>query len=240
MIDDSSTSGSPVRLLWLCYPNAPTGGIATREFYDAILEVTRSRNVVLASDEAYADFVWEGEPVSALQSGTQGVLAFFSLSKRSNMTGYRVGWVAGDPALVAALGKVKVNLDSGTPWMVQSAAAAALKDETHVEQMRSEYRFNMETLCDALERAGLSGSRPKGAIYVWQRGPGSMTSAELCERLLAPDVAVAALPGELLAPPLENGRSPGEGFVRFSLTALPERVEEAARRISENLKLLDG
>jgi LL-diaminopimelate aminotransferase len=237
LIDDTNAAGSRVRLLWLCYPNAPTGGVASRDFYDRMLGVTRPRDVVLASDEAYADFVWRGDTVSALQSGEEGVLAFFSLSKRSNMTGYRVGWVSGDPRLVAALSKVKVNLDSGTPCFVQSAAAAALADERHVEDMRAEYRRNIDTLCSALQEAGLDVVRPAGSIYVWQRGPGTMSSSQLCERLLAPEVAVAALPGEALSPALPDGSCPGRGYVRFSMTALPERIDEAARRIREHLEL---
>lgn len=237
LIDERGEEGSPVRLLWLCYPNAPTGAVATRAYYDEVLEVTRSRNVVLASDEAYADFVYRGETVSALQSGPEGLIVFFSLSKRSNMTGYRVGWVAGDPEIVGVLGKVKVNLDSGTPCFVQSAAAAALADEAHVDRMRDEYASNIETLCSALEQAGLTGGRPDGAIYVWQRGPGGISSSQLCDRLLAPDVAVAALPGEALSPALPDGRIPGAGYVRFSMTAMPERIQEASRRIRENLKI---
>jgi LL-diaminopimelate aminotransferase len=226
-----------VRLLWLCYPNAPTGALASKEFYDRVIGMARQRGVVVASDEAYADFVWDGEAVSALQSGKEGVIAFYSLSKRSNMTGYRVGWACGDPEIVGALGKVKVNLDSGTPCFVQAAAAAALGDEAHIDAMRSEYRRNMETLTAALEAAGLASARPRGALYVWQKGPGAMSSAELCKRLLEPDVAVAALPGEALAPELEDGSSPGDGYVRFSLTALPERVELAAERIRKSLRL---
>lgn len=226
-----------VRLLWLCYPNAPTGALATREFYDRVLAMARERDVVVASDEAYADFVWEGDSVSALQSGTEGLVTFFSLSKRSNMTGYRVGWACGDERVVSTLGKVKVNMDSGTPCFVQSAAAAALRDEAHVEEMRSEYRRNMESLCRGLEAAGLPSARPAGALYIWQKGPEGMSSATFCQRLLAPEVAVAAVPGEALAPALDDGTSPGEGYVRFSLTAQPERVEEAARRIGEHLEL---
>ncbi len=226
-----------VRLLWLCYPNAPTGALATGVFYDRVLGMARERGVVVASDEAYADFVWEGDAVSALQSGTDGLITFFSLSKRSNMTGYRVGWACGDQQIVSALGKVKVNMDSGTPCFVQTAAAAALRDESHIDVMRAEYRKNMAVLCRGLEAAGLPGARPRGALYIWQKGPEGMSSAEFCKRLLAPEVAVAALPGEALAPPLEDGTSPGEGYVRFSLTALPERVQEAARRIEAHLEL---
>ncbi|MBW2263892.1 MAG: aminotransferase class I/II-fold pyridoxal phosphate-dependent enzyme, partial [Deltaproteobacteria bacterium] len=226
-----------VRLLWLCYPNAPTGALASKQLYDRVLDMARERNVVVASDEAYADFVWDGEATSALQSGTEGLITFFSLSKRSNMTGYRVGWACGDADIVAALGNVKVNLDSGTPCFVQEAAAAALRDEAHLDEMRVEYRKNMEALCQGLEAAGLPGARPRGALYIWQKGPEGMSSAEFCKRLLAPEVAVAALPGEALAPALDDGTSPGEGYVRFSLTALPERVEEAARRIGAHLEL---
>jgi len=233
-IDELKGRGRSVRLLWICYPNAPTGAVATRDELARVMGAARGRGVVVASDEAYTDFVWEGEQVSALECGLQGIVSFFSLSKRSNMTGYRVGWAAGDPEVVGALARVKTNLDSGTPCFVQSAAAAALGDEAHVEAMRAEYRRNLDALAGGLRASGLEPSRPAGALYVWQKGPEGMTSEELCRRLLAPEIAVAALPGTALAPALPDGRSPGEGYVRFSLTALPDRIAEASRRMARS------
>jgi len=236
-IDAARSDGCTVRLLWLCHPNAPTGSVADEALYSELIEVARKRDVVVASDEAYIDFVWKGPTTSALNAGREGVIAFYSLSKRSNMTGYRAGWVAGDPELVSLLHRVKVNLDSGTPCFVQKAAAAALSDLNHVEAMRAEYRENFEVLTHALNDAGLPCTVPDGSIYLWLGGPDGMSSGQLCEALLAPDVAIAALPGEALSPPVDGEGSPGAGRVRFSMTALPDRVREAARRIRESFEV---
>jgi aspartate/methionine/tyrosine aminotransferase len=171
--------GGRIRLMWTCYPNAPTGRVANLEFYERLLAILRRHEVILVSDEAYADFVYEGEQVSPLQVSTEGVIAFYSLSKRSNMTGYRVGWAAGDRRLVGILLRVKTNMDSGTPQFVQAAAAAALEDEAATSGMSAEYRTLRDRLVDAFGAAGCERCVPQGAIYVWQRTPGGMSSAEL-------------------------------------------------------------
>jgi LL-diaminopimelate aminotransferase len=233
---DGPPPGGRVRLMWTCYPNAPTGRVASREFYEELLAILEKHNVVLASDEAYADFVYEGERVSPLQLKSEGVIAFYSLSKRSNMTGYRVGWAAGDRRLVGILLRVKTNLDSGTPQFVQRAASAALKDEEATRAMRDEYRTMRDELSQALAGGGLEPCRPQGAIYLWQRVPDSMSSEDFARSLLKPEIGVVGIPGNLIANTLDSGTNPGEGYIRFSLTCLPERMSEVCRRLKQNLK----
>jgi LL-diaminopimelate aminotransferase len=228
--------GGRVRLMWTCYPNAPTGRVADLEFYERLLAILRRHDVILVSDEAYADFVYEGEQVSPLQVSTEGVIAFYSLSKRSNMTSYRVGWAAGDRRLVGILLRVKTNMDSGTPQFVQAAAAAALEDEAATSGMRAEYRTLRDRLVDAFGSAGCERCVPQGAIYVWQRAPGGMSSAEFAGALLKPEIGVVGVPGHLIASTLEDGTNPGEGYVRFSLTCLPERMATACDRIAKHLR----
>jgi LL-diaminopimelate aminotransferase len=221
---DEPPPGGRVRLMWTCYPNAPTGRVASREYYEELLALLGKHGVILASDEAYADFVYEGERVSPLQLGSEGVIAFYSLSKRSNMTGYRAGWAAGDRRLVGILLRIKTNLDSGTPQFVQQAAVAALSDEKATSSMRDEYRAMGEELSQTLAGAGLEPCRPQGAIYLWQRVPGHMSSEAFGAALLRPEIGVVGIPGNLISHTLEDGTNPGEGYMRFSLTCLPERM----------------
>jgi LL-diaminopimelate aminotransferase len=159
------------------------------------------------------------------------VIAFFSLSKRSYMTGWRVGFAAGDPALVALFRKVKTNIDSGTPTFVQDAAAAALGDETHVESMRREVRARRDVLCAALKGLGLPDCTPPATLYVWQKGPKGMGSVEFAKLLLAPKVALVTTPGAWISDPLPDGTNPGEGYVRFALVPSLEDTRRAAERL---------
>ena len=228
-------AGGKIRLMWTCYPNSPTGAVTSKEYYGGLLGLLACHGVILASDEAYCDFVYRGERATPLQAGAEGVIAFYSFSKRSNMTGHRVGWAAGDRRLVDLLLGVKTNLDSGTPCFVQEGAVAALEDDAGTARMKEEYRRNRDLLADAFTAAGLSGCRPDGALYVWQKAPPGMTSERFAEALLSPRVGVVSIQGRFLGSTLPDGRNPGEGYVRLSLTALPERVAAAAERIRAHL-----
>jgi LL-diaminopimelate aminotransferase len=221
------------RIIWVNYPNSPSGVCPPLEFFQQLYAWTQKHDIILASDEAYSEFYYGSEPPpSALQAGRDGVVVFNSLSKRSAMTCYRVGWVAGDPRIIELFRKMKTNIDSGTPTFVQDAAVAALADEQHVAAMREEYRAKRDILVQALVAAGLKECRPEGTIYIWQRAPGQMTSFELADALVQPDIALVTTPGNLVAEPLSNGRNPGEGYVRFALTPPLEQVKLAAQRIS--------
>jgi len=223
-----------IKLMWICYPNAPTGKVASVGHYRELISLLRSHGVILASDEAYADFVYSGSFVSPLQVSKEGVVSFFSLSKRSNMTGYRVGWVAGDSRIISLILQIKTSADSGTPWFIQQAAMEALRDEESVDKMRNEYRLIRDMLVDTLTSVGLEECRPEGALYIWQKVPDGMSAREFASRLLRPEIAVVCIPGDMLASSFDDGSNPGQGYVRFSLTCLPERVKEACKRIKEN------
>ena len=220
------------RILWINYPNSPSGALAPLAFLREAAEWCRARGIVLASDEAYSEFHFADErPASALQAGSEGVVAFFSLSKRSYMTGWRVGWMAGDARVVALFRKVKTNVDSGTPTFIQDAAAAALGDEAHVEAMRREVRARRDCLCAALRGIGLEDCTPEATLYVWQKGPDGMSSAEFAKRLLDPAVALVTTPGAWISDPLADGTNPGEGYVRFALVPSLEDTRRAAERL---------
>ena len=219
------------KIFWLNYPQNPTGACAPARVFEEAVRFCRDHDILLASDEAYTEIFFEEAPHSALQFGREGVVIFHSLSKRSAMTGYRVGFVAGDKDAVAVFKKVKTNIDSGTPTFIQDAAIAALSDETHVAQMRDEYRQKRDILCDALTSIGLPRCAPAGTLYVWQRVPQGMTSVAFAKRLLAPETALVTTPGSWISDVCDGGLNPGEGYVRFALVPSLEETQAAAAKI---------
>jgi LL-diaminopimelate aminotransferase len=182
------------------------------------------------SDEAYTENYYDEPPISILQLKKEGVVVFQSLSKRSNMTCYRVGWIAGDKRIIDAYKKVKPNIDSGTVTFIQDAAIAALKDETHVEKFRKDYRIKRDVLVDAFSKIGLPNCNPKGTIYLWQSVPEGYTSLNFAKKLLVKDIAVVTTPGSWLSQEA-HGVNPGEGFIRLALVPSLEKVKTAAERI---------
>jgi LL-diaminopimelate aminotransferase len=228
----ASVAGS-ARAIWVCYPNSPSGAVADVGFYRRLLDWADRHGVLVLSDEAYGE-IWFGDapPPSVLSVRKEGVLAFFSMSKRSAMTGWRVGWVAGDARLVALFRKMKTNVDSGTCTFLQDGAAAALRDETHVAAFREEYRRKRDVLCRALVSAGLPDCTPASTLYVWQETPRGTSGLEFAQRLLEPDVAVVCTPGEWLSDPVEGGANPGASRVRFALVPSEADTRRAAERIA--------
>jgi LL-diaminopimelate aminotransferase len=222
------------KIMWINYPNSPSGVCPGLDFFERTWEWTRANNIILASDEAYSEIYFGDEPPpTALQVSDDGVVVFNSLSKRSAMTGYRVGWAAGDRRIVEIFKKTKTNIDSGTPTFVQDAAIAALGDEKHVEAMREEYRQKRDILAGGLVAAGLPRCIPQGTLYLWQRVPQGMSSVEFSERLMSARTAIVTTPGSLISETTSGGANPGEGYVRFALVPTVERVREAARRLAE-------
>ncbi len=221
-------------LIWVNYPNSPTGACPGLDFFERLYAWTRDRNIILASDEAYSEFYYGDEPPpTALQAGRDGIVTFNSLSKRSAMTCYRIGWAAGDPRIIAIMQKTKTNIDSGTPTFIQDAAITALADETHVAHMRAEYSKKRDIMIEALCAAGLPKCTPEGTIYIWQKVPAGMTSIEFATRLTDPEIAILVIPGSMIAEPVEGGQNPGEGYVRLALTPNMEDTKIAAERLAK-------
>ncbi len=223
------------RILWINYPNNPTTAFPTEQFYRDVIRFCEEHSIIIASDESYTENYYDVAPISILQYKREGVVVFQSLSKRSNMTCYRIGWMAGDRRIIDAFKKVKPNIDSGTATFVQDAAIAALHDEEHVKELRTDYRKKRDILIDALTAAGLPRCEPKGTIYIWQRVPEGYTSVDFSKKLLDRDIAVVTTPGNWLSREA-HGLNPGEGFVRFAIVPELKEVREAASRI-KNLKL---
>ena len=146
------------------------------------------------------------------------------------MTTYRVGWLAGDEKIVNIFKKVKTNIDSGTATFIQDAATAALLDEQHVEEFRSEYKKKRDIIVGALKSIGLEDCTPKAAMYIWQKIPEDVSSVDFAKKLLKKDIAIVTTPGNWISRNVD-GLNPGEGYVRFALVPTVAECKKAAERI---------
>ena len=217
---------APVRLVWVNSPANPTGRVLPADHLRKVVDWARERGAVVVSDECYLDFGWDAEPVSVLHPAVRGVsvdglLAVHSLSKRSNLAGYRAGLVAGDPALVAALLEVRKHAGLMVPAPVLAAATAAYSDDAHVDEQRSRYAARRAVLRPALEAAGFTLDHSEAGLYLWA------TRRSDCWAEVG---ALAAL-GILVAPGAFYGPA-GQRHVRVALTATDERVAAAAARLT--------
>ncbi len=223
------------KIMWINYPNSPTGAIAPLSYLKEVVAFGKKYNIIIASDEAYSEIFFNEPPRSILEVTKEEVVVFNSFSKRSAMTCYRVGWVAGDKRIIDIFKKVKTNIDSGTATFIQDGAIAALSDETHVEKMRAEYRIKRDLLVDAFKRIKLPDCTPEAAIYLWQKVPQGMGSVAFAKKLLSPDIAIVTTPGAWISDKTESGLNPGEGYVRVALVPSIKDTREAAKRIKRLL-----
>jgi succinyldiaminopimelate transaminase len=216
----------PVALVWLNSPANPTGRVWPADHLRKVVAWARERGAVIAVDECYREFAWDAEPVSVLDPAVNGgsldsVLAVHSLSKRSNLAGYRAGFVAGDPRIVTELREVRKHAGLMVAAPVQEAMCAALDDDEHVVLQRERYCARRVALRAAMEAAGFMVEHSEGALYLWAtRGePGRSTLDWLAER------------GILVAPGDFYGAA-GASYVRMALTATDERIRAAAARLA--------
>jgi len=220
------------KIIWTNYPNSPSGKVAPREWLEKLIQWAHTYNVIIAADEGcYIDIYFGDKPTSILEIEREGIIVFYSLSKRNNMTGYRVGFVAGDERIIDGFKKVKTNVDSGTPQFVQDAAVVALKDESHSQMMREEYKKKHRIMEEAFSRAGLLVRPSEATFYIWQKAPEGMSGAEFAEKFLEQGIVVT--PGAWISWETEDGLNPGKDYVRLALVPTIEEVENAARRIQE-------
>jgi succinyldiaminopimelate transaminase len=210
-------------VLWSNSPSNPTGGLGD---LDAEAMWGRARGVPVFSDECYAEFTWDGPPRSILQSGSDGVVAVHSLSKRSNLAGVRVGFFAGDAELVEFLRSVRRHAGLMVPGPVQAAGAVALADDDHVEQQRRRYRERLAFMAAVLTDAGCPVELPEGGFYLWVPVP---TERWRDAWSMAEDLARRA--GLLVSPGDLYGEA-GAGFVRVAVVQPLERLELVAGRLA--------
>jgi LL-diaminopimelate aminotransferase len=228
--EDTAVTGR-TKLLWLNFPSNPTAAVADRSTFEEAVAFAREHGLLLAHDAAYSEITFDGYVApSVLQvDGAKDVaLEFGSLSKSSNMTGWRIGYCVGSAEAIGALSIVKTNLDSGQFAAVQRAAIAALSGPDRVlEELRELYQRRRDLVVESLRRLGWELTPPLGSIYVWVPTPEDQSSAGFADLLLEEA-------GVFVAPGTGYG-SAGEGYVRISLTVPDDRLAEAMERISRVL-----
>ncbi|HEX2094217.1 MAG TPA: aminotransferase class I/II-fold pyridoxal phosphate-dependent enzyme [Longimicrobiaceae bacterium] len=219
------------KVLYLNYPNNPTSAAAPRGYLEEAVEFCRRHDIVLAYDNAYSEIAFDGYvPPSILEipGASEVAIEFHSLSKTYNMTGWRVGWAAGCPELIASLQRVKTFGDTGLPLFIQYAATAALRSHGEWLPFNLEvFRQRRDAAVTGLREVGLELEAPSATMYLWVPLPEGVASEPWARRLLLKQ-GVAVMPGFSLGPG-------GEGFFRIALTCTEERLREAARRIGQVL-----
>ncbi|MEZ4818430.1 MAG: aminotransferase class I/II-fold pyridoxal phosphate-dependent enzyme [Bdellovibrionota bacterium] len=224
------------KIIWINYPNSPTGAVATDQWYKGLIAWARKNNIVIAADEGcYIEIYFDEKPKSILEFGKEGIITFYSMSKRNNMTMFRIGFVAGDEKIVSAFKKVKTNIDSGTPTFIQDVSIMALEDTSHIMQMRNEYAQKRKILLDAFASRGLPRCQSASTFYLWQKAPEGKSGEDLANALV--DIGIVAIPGAAISHPTDEGINPGEQFIRLALVPTMEEIMEAADRIVHRLTI---
>lgn len=223
------------KLMFLNYPNNPTGAVATLDFFNDAVRFARDYDIAIVSDLAYSEITYDGYVAPSMlqaEGAFDVVIEMHSLSKTYNMTGWRIGFAVGNSDLIAHLNKLKSNLDSRQFPAIAIAAAYALDNVSNNSTLEL-YRKRRDILVDGLAEIGWKIPKPKASLYVWAPVPQGMTSAEFAKLLLV-DAGVLVVPGS-------GYGQYGEGYVRMSLTVSGdrdgERVAEAVRRIKENISV---
>jgi succinyldiaminopimelate transaminase len=223
----SSDTWDRAAIVWMNYPNNPTGAVATLDFLRALADLSVEHGFLLAADEAYTELWFDAPPHSALEVRDRGNVAVFNtLSKRSSMTGYRSGFVAADEWLIAALKQFRPSVGTAPQEFVQRASVVAWNDEKHVEQTRSVYRRKREALLPTLERKGVRLAGSKATLFLWLEVPHGSTSEEFAGRLLERGLIVS--PGTFFGPA-------GEGYWRMALVPTEAECRRAAEILEDAL-----
>lgn len=217
---------SKTRLMFLNYPNNPTGVEATADFYRKAVALAKKHSFWIAQDAAYSEIYFQKPPSSIFETtgATDVAIEFYSLSKTFSMAGWRIGWACGNSRAIQALAQVKENIDSGAPGAIQEAAAFALANSDRFSAgISKEYARRKKLFSSALREMGWKLFDSKATFYLWAIPPRGMTSSE-CADILLEKAGVMVSPG--------NGFGPaGEGYVRFSLTVPRKRLSEAIERM---------
>lgn len=217
------------KLMFINYPNNPTSAVAGKDFFAKAMELALANNIIVCHDAAYSEIYYDEEkPMSFLQiEGAKDVgIEFHSLSKTYNMTGWRIGFAVGNKDVIAGLGKIKTNLDSGIFQAIQEAGITALNtDDKTLSDIRSIYQERRDILYNGLVKLGMSVRKPKASFYLWAKVPKGFDSSKFVSHLLE-NAGVLGTPGVGFG-------APGEGYIRFALTQPAKRISEAIQRISK-------
>lgn len=219
------------KLMFLNYPNNPTSAVAGKDFFANVIELAAAFNIIVCHDAAYSEIYYDDEkPFSFLEldKAKEVGIEFHSLSKTYNMAGWRIGFAVGNKDVIAGLGKIKTNLDSGIFQAIQEAGIAAFNTPDDVlSDIRNTYQQRRDILYDGLNKLGISAKKPKASFYLWAKVPDGFDSSGFVSHLVE-KAGVLGTPGVGFG-------APGEGYIRFALTRPAERISEAIQRISKAL-----
>jgi LL-diaminopimelate aminotransferase len=216
------------KLMWLNYPNNPTGAVVGLDFFERAFHFAQKHNLAICHDAAYTEVAFDGyKPPSFMQlDGSKEIgVEFHSLSKTYHMTGWRIGMVVGNANMIRALFQVKSNLDSGIPQAIQYAAVEALcSSQEHIAERNAIFQRRRDKLVKVLNEIGLKARIPKATFYIWAKVPPGYTSIDYTKKLLD-EAGIAVTPG------IGYGKE-GDGYIRFSLTISDDRLEQGMNRLS--------
>ncbi|MFA5374285.1 MAG: LL-diaminopimelate aminotransferase [Dehalococcoidia bacterium] len=216
------------KVLWINYPNNPTGATAEIDFFEKVVSFAKKYDIAVCHDAPYTEVAFDGyRPVSFLQAkGAMDVgIEFHSLSKTYNMTGWRVGMAVGNSGIIDALKRIKSNIDSGVPQAIQHAAIEALNSSQQcVADNMAIYQRRRDKVIETLSKIGIKAMTPRASLYIWAKVPDGYSSMEFAARWLD-DIGVVVIPGVGYGPN-------GEGYIRISLTVPDARLDEALSRIA--------
>ena len=216
------------KVMWLNYPNNPTGAVADGDYYRKAIAFAREYDIALLHDAAYSEVVYDGYKALSfmeMEGAKEVGIEFHSLSKCFNMTGWRFGSAVGNADMIQALFKIKSNLDSGIPQAIQEMAIEALTGpQKYIDENNAIYQVRRDKVIDALTRLGLRVVPPKASLYLWARVPEGYTSASFAAQLLD-DTAIVVTPGSSYG-------DHGEGYIRLSLTTPDEMIDKGVERLA--------
>jgi LL-diaminopimelate aminotransferase len=223
LIQTESIDPDRTRILWINYPHNPTGASASYEHLEKIAKFCREHDILLFSDECYNEIYSADPPPSILEVAKERTLAFCSLSKRSGMTGYRSAMMAGDPALISALKKLRPSIGVATQFFVQDAATAAWNDDEHVEKRNQIFAEKRALFAEFFERVGLPYLRTDASIYLWITVPKAFAGDDEAYALRLLEEGIIVAPGRSFGPG-------GEGYIRLALVPSTEECRRAIER----------
>lgn len=220
------------KMMYINYPNNPTSAVADEDFFEKVIDFAHCHNIIVCHDATYSEITFDGFKAKSFLriKGAKDVgVEFHSLSKSCNMTGWRIGFLVGNEDIIAGLGKVKTNLDSGAFNVIQLAAIEAIRTiPENLKRILPVYKQRRDILVEALTKIGFKMKKPQATFYLWVPVPIKMKSADFCEKILE-ECGVLVTPGTGFG-------TEGEGYFRISFTTATAKIEEACQRIG-NLKL---
>ncbi len=216
------------KIVWINYPHNPTGAVASISYLEEVCRICKEHNIILCSDECYTEIYFDNPPPSALQVSKEGVVVFHSLSKRSGMTGYRSGFVAGDRKIISEYRKYRASFGVASPDFIQEAAKIAWSDEEHVEKRRNIFNQKREIFIQFLNKIGLEYLYPEATFYIWIKTPKGISTKDYVTNLLKHGIVVSVGENFCAGVEIKGNRCRSEYF-RIALVPTVEECKEAVK-----------